>query len=87
MDKSDFKCLKTADGAIYYGHVVQILPPDVETDKLAGFAPREESKKRIIATRGSEASMGGAAAMRETHSSAGALRTATASKPETVDPL
>ena len=38
LDKSDFKCLKTPDGAIYYGQCVQILPPSVETDKLAGFA-------------------------------------------------
>ena len=45
IDKSDFKCLKTADGAIYYGQIVQILPPDVETDKLAGFRVREEEKK------------------------------------------
>ena len=45
IDKTDFKCLKTADGAIYFGQVVQILPPNFETDKLAGFRPRDESKK------------------------------------------
>ena len=49
LDKSDFKCLRTQDGAIYYGQCVQILPPDVETDKLAGFMPRDESMKPKVA--------------------------------------
>ena len=40
LDKSDFKCLKTADGAIYYGQVVQILPPSVKPENLAGFKER-----------------------------------------------
>jgi len=48
LDKSDFKCLKTPDGAIYYGQCVQILPPDFETDKLAGFKNRDVAKKPSI---------------------------------------
>ena len=48
IDKSDFKCLKTPDGAVYYGQCVQILPPDVETDKLSGFKERDEAKKPSV---------------------------------------
>ena len=72
LDKSDFKCLKTGDGAIYYGQCVQILPPSIETDKLSGFAARDDSKKpRHVGTSGSDASAGQAAMMNATHSSAG----------------
>ena len=90
LDKSDFKCLKTPDGAIYYGQVVQILPPNVETDKLAGFAPREESKKpNGMQTRDSDQSARGNSADRlnGTHSSAGGFRTGSAGRPMTADPL
>lgn len=67
LDKSDFKCLKTSDGAIYYGQCVQILPPAIQTDKLTGFAPREDSQKPIVPeTSGSDAEK-----MLATHSSAG----------------
>ncbi len=61
LDKSDFKCLKTPDGSVYYGEIVQILPPDFETDKLSGFKERDESKKPKIvpATSGSEATSPG----------------------------
>ena len=45
LDKTDFKCLETDDGAVYYGQVVQIVPPTVEvaSDKMAGFHPRATS--------------------------------------------
>ena len=58
LDKSDFKCLKTPDGAIYYGQVVQILPPDCEPENLSGFAERDVSLKPkfIPGTSGSDAS-------------------------------
>ena len=74
LDKSDFKCLKTADGSIYYGQVVQILPPSVDTDKLAGFRPRDEARKPD-GSRGSDSSAqpnaAAAAAMNATGSSGG----------------
>ena len=50
IDKSDFKCLRTPDGAIYYGQCVQILHPSVETENFAGFREREESKKPKVST-------------------------------------
>ena len=89
LDKSDFKCLKTGDGAIYYGQCVQILPPSIDTDKLTGFVARDDSKKpRAIGTSGSDASAGGAVVMNDTKSSAGGFRSSSHGKrPETVDPL
>ena len=49
LDKSDFKCLETADGAVYYGQVVQILPlnVDVAADKMNGFHPRGISEEEV----------------------------------------
>ena len=49
LDKSDFKCLETEDGAVYYGQVVQIMPPnvDVPADKLAGFHPRPTADEQM----------------------------------------
>ena len=90
LDKSDFKCLKTSDGATYYGQCVQILPPNVETDKLTGFALRDDSKKpRPIGTRGSDggSAAGLAPAMNSTHGSAGGGFKSSAGRPESNDPL
>jgi hypothetical protein len=49
LDKSDFKCLETEDGAVYYGQVVQILPANVEVpaDKMAGFQPRAAAEESL----------------------------------------
>ena len=52
LDKSDFKSLKTPDGSFYYGQVVQILPPSVQTDKLTGFKDRAKAAEESRAATG-----------------------------------
>ena len=85
LDKSDFKCLRTPDGAIYYGQCVQILHPGVETENLAGFHEREETKKPRAPplTSGSSLSGGDNASAKlanSTHGSAVGFRLGTADK-------
>ena len=90
LDKSDFKCLKTKDGAIYYGQVVQILDPKIEPpNKPNGFVERDESKKpaRGLETRGSDV-QSNQQLLNQTHSSAGGFRVgSSAGRPQTADPL
>ena len=45
IDKSDFKCLKSADGSIYFGQMIQAYFGDAPPKNPNGFAVNEVLKK------------------------------------------